>query len=231
MRRTVLQFKVISPNNILRFYPSEHLLACRHICCASTAIVCILVVSYGTLESRILSSKRYLSLHKDMMLIETIIMAVAEHAGGSSPAAPAPPPGQWGPEHNLTNCNGKVLKSITTSISLASCQQLCETDPQCNFINHGETDPGYCTTLNSCTGTSCLPTPKGGDPGNYWWSVYAYGRTGAPAYPGCNAPPANPGPAVCPRYHSFQGKIDPAGSVEHPPLATENLLEDTDGLL
>jgi sucrose-6-phosphate hydrolase SacC (GH32 family) len=135
-------------------------------------------------------------------------------ASGPSPPAPAPAPGQWSPEKNLTFCNGRSLKTVNTVMPLAHCKALCAADPECFFINHAETDPGQCTTLASCTSAACDPTPRGGDPGNSWWSVYAYGRAGAPPYPGCNAPPPDPGPAVCPQYHGFHAKIDPAGPVQ-----------------
>jgi hypothetical protein len=133
---------------------------------------------------------------------------------GPSPPSPAPPPGKWSAEHNLTFCNGKALKTVNTVMTLEHCKALCATDPACFFINHAEADPGQCTTLASCPSTSCQPTPRGGDPGNSWWSAYAYGRAGAAEYPGCNAPPPEPDPTACPQYHNFKGKIDPAGPLQ-----------------
>ena len=146
--------------------------------------------------------------------VATTMDAPAERARGPSPPAPAPPPGEWSPEHNLTFCNGKSLKTVNKVMPLAECKALCVADPQCFFINHAEVDPGQCTTLATCPTADCDPTPRGGDPGNSWWSAYAYGRAGAPPYPGCSAPPPDPGPAACPQYHGFQGKIDPAGPLQ-----------------
>ena len=124
-------------------------------------------------------------------MISILVLAALER--GPSPPAPAPPPGVWGKENNLTFCNGKALKIVNTQIPLTECKAMCASDPQCYFINHAETDPGQCQTLATCTGTACKPAPRGGDPGNNWWSVYAYGRAGAPSYPGCKAPPPHPG--------------------------------------
>ena len=139
------------------------------------------------------------------------------HVGGPSPPAPAPPPGQWSAEKNLTFCNGKVLNDTETpTMSVAECKAECAADPECFFINHSELTPGQCQTLGSCTATACEASDAA-HPDTQWWSVYAYGRTGAPPYPGCAAPPSKPIPGACPQYHSFPTKIDPAG-----PLQTED---------
>lgn len=153
-----------------------------------------------------------------LLLATTLLIATSRAAlsgGGPSPPAPPPPPGQWSPEHNLTFCNGKQTKSSpppSKIISLAQCKAMCVADPGCFFVNHAEVDPGQCQLLSTCTGTAC--EYRKDQP--VWWSAYAYGRNGAPPYPGCVAPPPDPGPVPCPAYHGFKGKIDPAGPLQTP---------------
>ena len=63
-----------------------------------------------------------------------------------APTPPPPPPRKgWGPERHCESClpHDQPLKTVGKGLSLAACEEACETDPRCNYINYA---------VNTCPG-------------------------------------------------------------------------------
>ena len=110
---------------------------------------------------------------------------VTGYAKGAPTPPPPPPRKGWGPEQHCESClpHDSPLKIVGKGLSLAACEEACETDPRCNYINYAVNTDQACYTFANCSkpwngkgSVTCT--------GDDWWTLLAFDRKHGGGYSG-----------------------------------------------